>query len=67
MLRYDPKKRRFKILPGEGTNIVYVNDNDLDSPTKLSAGDVIEVSETKLRFVPFCGEGFDWADTEPAE
>mgnify|MGYP006077092049 CR=1 FL=1 len=64
VLRYDPKKRRFKILPGEGANIVYLNDDDLDSPTTLKSGDVIEVSETKLRFAPFCGEGFDWADTE---
>lgn len=64
VLRYDPKKRRFKILPGEGTNIVYLNDEDLDSPKELKAGDVIEVSETTLRFVPFCGKGFDWSDTE---
>jgi len=64
VLRYDPKKRRFKILPGEGANIVYLNDDDLDSPTTLKSGDIIEVSETKLRFAPFCGEDFDWADTE---
>lgn len=67
VLRYDPKKRRFKVLPGEGTNIVYLNEDDLDGPTELKAGDVIEVSETKLRFVPFCGEGFDWSDTEDGE
>lgn len=64
VVRYDPKKRRFKLLPGEGTNIVYLNEEDLDSPTELNAGDVIELSETKLRFTPFCGEGFDWEDTE---
>ncbi|MGB0774995.1 MAG: FHA domain-containing protein [Akkermansiaceae bacterium] len=63
-VRYDPKKRLFKLLPGSGSNIVYLNDEDLDSPTSLKAGDVIELSDTKLRFVPFCGEGFDWADTE---
>ena len=64
VLRYDPKKRRFKILPGEGANIVYLNDEDLDSPKALKPRDVIEVSETKLCFIPFCGEEFDWADTE---
>ena len=67
VLRYDPKKRRFKVLPGGGTNIIYLNDEDLDAPTELKAGDVIELSETKLRFVPFCGSGFDWADTDEAE
>ncbi|NWK54080.1 FHA domain-containing protein [Verrucomicrobiaceae bacterium N1E253] len=64
VLRYDPKKRRFKILPGEGANIVYLNDDDLDVPTEIKAGDVIELSDTKLRFVPFCGPEFDWVDTE---
>lgn len=64
IIRYDPKKRKFKILPGEGTNIVYVNDEDLDSPSELKAGDIIELSETKLRFIPFCGDDFDWVDTE---
>ncbi|BDS06928.1 hypothetical protein NT6N_19680 [Oceaniferula spumae] len=64
IVRYDPKKRRFKILPGEGSNIVYLNDDDLDGPTEMNSGDIIEISETKLRFVPFCGEGFDWRDTE---
>lgn len=64
ILRYDPKKRRFKLLPGEGSNIVYVNGEDLDGPTELKDGDVIELSNTKLRFAPFCGEGFDWEDTE---
>lgn len=64
IIRYDPKKRRFKLLPGEGSNIVYLNGDDLDSPTEIKDGDVIELSRTKLRFTPFCGENFDWADTE---
>jgi hypothetical protein len=64
VIRYDPKKRRFKILPGESANIVYLNDEDLDSPMALNLGDIIEVSKTKLRFVPFCGENFDWEDVE---
>jgi pSer/pThr/pTyr-binding forkhead associated (FHA) protein len=63
-VRYDPKKRRFKILPGGGSNIVYLNDDDLDGPSLLQSGDIIEVSDTKLRFIPFCGEDFDWSDTE---
>lgn len=64
IVSYDPKRRRFKLLPGEGTNIVYLNEEDLDGPTELKAGDVIELSDTKLRFIPFCGESFDWEDTE---
>lgn len=63
IVRYDPKKRRFKVLPGEGTNIVYLNGDDLDSPSTLKTGDMIEVSETTLRFVGFCEESFDWGVT----
>jgi len=63
-VRYNPKNRRFKLLPGEGSNIVYLNNDDLDGPVELNAGDIIEISETKLRFAPLCGEGFDWKDSE---
>ena len=67
IVRYDPKKRRFKVLPGEGTNIVYLNGDDLDSPSTLKTGDMIEVSETTLRFVGFCEESFDWSVTASDE
>lgn len=62
VVRYNPKNRKFKLLPGSGTNIVYLNGDDLDSPSELSTGDVIELSETKLQFVAFCGADFDWSD-----
>lgn len=64
IVRYDPKKRRFKLLPGEGANIVYLNDDDLDSPTVIKNGDIIELCSTKIRFIPLCDETFDWSDTE---
>jgi hypothetical protein len=63
VLRYDPRKRRFKIIPGDGTNIVYLNEKALDSPVLIDVMDVIEVSKTQLLFIPLCGKHFDWADT----
>ncbi|MDA7862434.1 hypothetical protein N9F37_00885 [bacterium] len=66
-LRYDPRKRRFKILPGEGTNIVYLNKKALDAPALIDIMDVIEVSETQLLFMSLCSEHFDWSDTYKAE
>lgn len=66
-LRYDPRKRRFKILPGGGTNIVYLNEKSLDAPALINIMDVIEVSETQLLFMPLCSRHFDWADTFKAE
>ena len=62
-IRYDPKKRRFKLLPGEGTNVVYHNEKDLDRPVILEMADVIEISKTQLLFIALCGPYFDWSDT----
>ncbi|MCP5536123.1 MAG: hypothetical protein H7A51_07775 [Akkermansiaceae bacterium] len=67
ILRYDPRKRRFKILPGSGTNIVYLNEKALDAPALIDIMDVIEVSETQLLFMPLCSKHFDWSDTYKAE
>ena len=57
---YNPKKRGFKILPGEGRGIVYLNGDEVDGPKDLSKGDRIEIGQTTLMFVPLCGEEFDW-------
>jgi hypothetical protein len=43
--------------------LVYLNGEVLLSAKKLSAGDEMEVGQTKLRFVPLCGPDFSWDDT----
>jgi len=40
--------------------LVYLYGEDIDVPTQIKAYDVIEVGQTKLIFVPFCGENFKW-------
>ena len=67
IIRYDPRKRRFKILPGGGTNIVYLNEKALDAPALIDIMDVIDVSETQLLFMPLCSSHFDWSDTYKTE
>lgn len=57
---YDPKKKNFRILAGGGRGLVYVNDEVIDFSSPLKANDIIELGETKLMFVPLCGEHFDW-------
>lgn len=59
-LTYEPKKRRFFIRPGESSGLTYINDDTVMEPIELKAGDVIEVGDTLLRFVPLCGEDFSW-------
>lgn len=57
---YNPKKNSFRLLPGEGRGLVYLNDEEVDAAVELQAYDRIELGQTQLLFVPFCGERFHW-------
>lgn len=59
---YDAKSRQFHLAPGDGANLVYVGGATLLAPMPLAAGAELKVSDTELRFVPFCGPDWDWAD-----
>ena len=68
-LAYDAKHNNSQLIPGEGTNVTYLNDEPLYVPQKLNAYDVLEMGDTKLIFVPLCNERFHWPEkrTEGAE
>ena len=57
---YNPKTNKFMVAPGDGHGLVYLNGNEVFAPTELHRGDCIEMGETTLAFVPFCGEDFQW-------
>jgi hypothetical protein len=59
---YSPKNNRFKIGAGQSTNVVYVNDDELfaGSNVDLNPYDLIEIGQSKFRFVPFCSDQFKW-------
>ncbi len=64
-ITYDPAGRKFLIQQGEGDNLVYINDNqNVLEATELAPYTKITLSETVLRFVPLCGQDFDWSDTD---
>ena len=63
-ISYSEKNNRFNLLPGEGRNIIYLNDEEVFSPMSLKAYDLIDFGETKLVFVPLCGEHFTWKKEE---
>jgi hypothetical protein len=67
ILSYDPRHRVFRIAPGDSTGLTYVNGDAVEVPTQLSARDVVEVGQTRLVFMPFCGAEFDWAAPESEE
>ena len=57
---YSDRNNRFNLLPGDGRNIVYLNGEEVFGPMPLSAYDLIDFGETKLLFIPLCGEKFTW-------
>ena len=61
---YDPRGRKFYLQNGGGTNLTYLNDQPVLLPTELPALSHISIGNTVLRFVPLCGDVFDWQDTE---
>ena len=63
-ISYSDKHNRFNLLPGDGRNIIYLNDEEVFSPMPLKAFDLIDFGETKLLFIPLCGERFTWQKEE---
>ena len=60
IISYDPKHIVFKIIPGDSTEHTYLNGDTVDVPIVLKQGDVIEMGQTRLFFVPLCNERFQW-------
>ena len=60
VLSYNPKKNNFRLAPGDSRGLVYLNDEEVLTPLEIAAYDRIELGETVLVFIPFCGERFQW-------
>lgn len=60
MLACDVKEHLFAFGPVAGKSIVRVNEKMVMVPTELHAHDILQIGETKLLFVPLCGERFSW-------
>ncbi len=61
---FDPKKQAFWLLPGDASGLVYLNGEAIHAPTAMKSDDVVEVGETQLVLIPFCGDRYTW--NEPA-
>jgi hypothetical protein len=60
VVTFNPKNGIFRIAPGESRGLIYLNDEEVLTPVVLNAYDKVEIGATKLTFVPFCGERFQW-------
>ncbi len=57
---FDHKHAVFYLMNRNGRNGTYLNDMPVLNNERLKAGDRIELGETELTFVPFCGPEFRW-------
>lgn len=60
VVTYDANSRSFYCGFMGGRSIVRLNGMPLLSTTQLKRGDIIELGKTKLMFVPFSSDAFDW-------
>jgi hypothetical protein len=58
---FDPKKQVFWAVPGDSSGLVYVNSEIVHAPVQLKRDDIIEIGQSKLVLVPFCGERYSWS------
>lgn len=62
VVTYDPRGRKFYINHGDSDNLTYLGDRPVLSAEVLPPLADIGIGETVLRFVPLCGDEFDWQD-----
>ena len=59
-LAYDARRNQYTFLPGEGSNINYLNNEAVYTPMPLHAYDVVDLGESSFLFIPLCDERFRW-------
>jgi len=60
VITFDPKTSLFKLSPGDARGMVYLNGEAVYSPVDLSAHDQIQLGNSQFRFIPLCGDRFQW-------
>ncbi|HKV39740.1 MAG TPA: FHA domain-containing protein, partial [Blastocatellia bacterium] len=67
VVTYNPTKNSFRLAPGESRGMVCLNEEEVETPVPLSAYDRIQLGESELIFIPFCGESFKWEKAEAGQ
>lgn len=60
IISYDTKENAYYFAHSEGRAITRLNGKAILTTTQLKAYDELEIGQTKLLFIPFCGELFRW-------
>ena len=64
---YDDEDRKFFIQHSGQANLIRLNGKPVLQSLELTAGDVIRIGRSELKFMPFCGSDFDWKDLTAEE
>ncbi len=59
-IAYSSRSKTFSVVPGDGRNLVYLNDKDVLSATSLKAYDCLDLGASSFLFMPFCSDRFNW-------
>ncbi|MBS6194169.1 MAG: FHA domain-containing protein [Clostridiales bacterium] len=59
---YEPRAKKFIAQPGDSRELFYLNDEVVLNNVVMNAYDILLIGETKLLFIPLCGEKFSWED-----
>lgn len=66
IITYDESNHTTILQPGASREIIYVQDDAIFKPKELSPFDKIELGKSVFKYVPLCGDKFDWRlKTEP--
>ena len=58
---YDPEYHKFLVQPGDARELCYMNDQLVLNSVEIGVNDIIKVGATRLMFVPFCTNVFNWS------
>jgi len=59
-LTFDRRNKKYYLQHAEGSNLTYIGNTPVLTPTELQGFERISIGSTELVFVPLCGRGFDW-------
>jgi pSer/pThr/pTyr-binding forkhead associated (FHA) protein len=61
VLAADPKNQRYFLVPGNSTNLAYVDDQPLLESCEIVDKAVIQIGETKVLFIQLFGNYLEWS------
>jgi hypothetical protein len=64
-IAYSTRSKSFNVVPGDGRNLIYLNDKEVLSAAPLKSYDRLDLGESSFYFVPFCTDRINWETLTP--